>query len=133
MSNVVVWSDLKMSGFKHLCKSKRLGRAVKEPRVPFRVPFFTFGLGFDDELLALLLQRVGGGAGVGPGEQRGGAERRFLLHPLPEGIGGLPAVHRCGVSAGSAVQGQLSTNYKVHNLGLGAEERRGNYGKRHSD
>lgn len=30
---------------------------------------FTFGIGLDDELLALLLQCIGGGAGVGPWQQ----------------------------------------------------------------
>lgn len=71
----------------------------------------TFVLGLDDELLALLLQCIGGGAGVGPWEKRGGSKHGFILHSLLNGMGGLPAVHRRGVSCGSAIQGNFSTYY----------------------
>lgn len=64
---------------------------------------FTFGLFFDNELLDLLFQRVGGGAGVGPWEQRGGDHNCFILCHLLCGMRGLPAIYRGGVSCGHAV------------------------------
>lgn len=88
----------------------------------------TFGLGLDDELLALLLQRIGGSAGVGPWEQRGRGKNCFILHRLLRRMGGLPAVHRSGISCGPAVQGDFCTHSEVHNFGFRTEERWGNYG-----